>query len=145
MFSQKKSIWKRGWFAILIVILLGIGYWINQSTDNLVKPNNFNQEIVNHESLDHTSNNENNMEPSKVTNVDREVNEPERQGPYYLIKEENQVISVYYYNEKGQETFIKNTDISYLLLSEADQALFSEGIVKYTEEELEELLQDFGS
>jgi hypothetical protein len=55
------------------------------------------------------------------------------------------VIKVFYYDEEGKESLIRDTDIAFSLLSTADQRLFQKGVIKHTPEELEELLQDFES
>ena len=130
MFSQRKSFWKKGWFVFIIIGLLGLGYFLNQTPDdseNLKQSNPGYQQA----GID--------------TPVDNPSDKEERDDPYYIVKELDQVISIYYCNEKGEEIFLRNTDIAYSLLSETDQALFSKGIIKHTEEELDELLQDFGS
>ena len=69
----------------------------------------------------------------------------EEPDTFYLVKEINGTIEIYYYEGDGEPVYIKNADIAFSLLSEADQAMFSEGIIVETEEELDELLQDFGS
>lgn len=64
---------------------------------------------------------------------------------YFLLKAEQGVIRIYRCNEQGEETFLRETNIAYPTLSQADQELFTYGIVKHSEEELNELLQDFES
>lgn len=66
-------------------------------------------------------------------------------GPYYLIREDNGAIKVYYCEEGKKARLIRTTDITFSLLSESDQKLFERGIVKQTEDQLSELLQDFES
>ncbi len=66
-------------------------------------------------------------------------------GPYYLIREDNGAIKVYYCEEGKKARLIRTTDISFSLLSESDQKLFERGIVKQNEDQLSELLQDFES
>lgn len=145
MFSQRKSILRKRWFVFVIIGLLGIGYWVNQSPDSLVNPDNLNKvtEINKPVETDYEQGDQNNPVQSAVNELDS--TNTENETPFYLIREVDKVICIYYYGENGEETFVKNTDIAFQLLSEADQALFSQGIIKNTEEELEELLQDFGS
>lgn len=64
---------------------------------------------------------------------------------FYLIKKVNESIEIYYYEGEGEPVFIKSTDIEFSLLSNEDQKKFSNGIIAETEEELNEILQDFGS
>lgn len=145
MFSQKKSFWRKRWFVIVIIGLLGFGYWVNQSSDTLIYPDGSNQETGVNKQVNEDSE-ENMNENLSATDIDAaEAKNPVNTTSFYLIKEVDRVISIYYYDESGEETFIRTTDIAFSLLSEADQSLFSEGIIKNTEEELEELLQDFES
>ncbi|MDD4584082.1 MAG: hypothetical protein PHR60_07875 [Eubacteriales bacterium] len=140
MFSQRKSFWKKGWFVFIIIGLLGLGYFLNQTPDdseNLKQSNPGYQQAGIDTPVDNPSDKEERDDPLQLL--------PEEDDPYYIVKELDQVISIYYCNEKGEEIFLRNTDIAYSLLSETDQALFSKGVIKYTEEELDELLQDFGS
>lgn len=67
------------------------------------------------------------------------------QLPYYMVLEENGIISVYYYDKNGNISKYKDTEITYSLLNETDQLSFSEGIMVKTKEALMELLQDFES
>ncbi len=64
---------------------------------------------------------------------------------YYLVKEIDGFIKIYYYSPTGEEKLIRITDIPYELLSTDDQRLFSKGVMKYSIDELNELLQDFES
>jgi hypothetical protein len=64
---------------------------------------------------------------------------------YYLVKEIDGIIKIFYYDENGKESLVRVTDIAFSLLSVADQALFQKGVIKHTAEELDELLQDFES
>ncbi|NLY71504.1 MAG: hypothetical protein GX076_07500 [Clostridiales bacterium] len=142
MFSRRRIFWKRRWFLILVIALLCFGYLINQSTD-LIKPNEESgKDAEVNKIVGETPSNEKSIQT--VTDEKEETN-IEKNEPYYLIKEENRVISIYYIDENGEKTFVRNTDINYDLLSNTDQSLFSNGIIKKSVEELEELLQDFGS
>ena len=64
---------------------------------------------------------------------------------YYLLKEVEGRVKLFYYDEDGKETLVSETDIAYMLISENDQNLFKEGIIVKDLEELNELLQDFES
>lgn len=65
--------------------------------------------------------------------------------PYFLIKESNNKIYVYEFNESGEKKMILETNINFDLLRETDQDLFKKGIVKYDMNEVNEMLQDFES
>ena len=64
---------------------------------------------------------------------------------YYLVIEENGLIKIYECDLDGGKKLVRTTDISYSLLYEDDQLMFSEGIMVETEDELMEILQDFES
>ena len=64
---------------------------------------------------------------------------------YYLLKEEDGQVELYYFDETGKEKLIRTTDIPFQLISEQDQAQFHTGIKVESEEELDTLLQDFES
>jgi hypothetical protein len=146
MFSQRKSFWKRRWFIITVIAVLGVGYWFSQTDSfsperNLPEGEEVNQSINTETGKMHGIE----QEPGEDTDVvtpDSSTPEPDT---FFLIKEINGTIEIYYYEGEGEPVYIKNADIAFSLLSEGDQAMFSEGIIVETEEELDELLQDFGS
>ncbi len=141
MFSRRRVFWKRRWFLIVVIGLLCVGYLVNQSTDFLKPNEDTDKEAEVNKVVGETPSNEESVQ----TVTEEEESNIEKSEPYYLIKEENRVISIYYIDENGEKTFVRNTDINYDLLSNTDQSLFSNGIIKKSVEELEELLQDFGS
>jgi hypothetical protein len=125
-----------------MILLVGAGYWINGSADPFdenvpsEQSTETNQPIGDDPNTNNRStNSDNNQEPNIIN----------EQAPYYLMKEENGTISIYYCGDTGEETFIRHADIDYSSLSQGDQTLFLKGITAKTEEELQELLQDFGS
>jgi hypothetical protein len=146
MFSQRKSFWKRRWFILTIIAVLGAGYWFSQADRfppdaNPPDGGTINQKV---DSEVETPNNTR-LDPSEdVVASPPNPDNPEPEN-FFLIKEVNDIIEIYYYKGEGEPIFIKNADIAFPLLSEGDQAMFSEGIIVETEEELDELLQDFGS
>lgn len=71
--------------------------------------------------------------------------EPIANKAYYLVKEVDGLVRIFHYDTNGNEEMIRATDIEFSLISEEDQTLFSRGIVRYTKDELNELLQDFES
>lgn len=148
MFSQRKRFWSSRWFALVIAGLLGFGYWVNQGPEPAPSPDDTNRETGISRPVDTKDPLEARQEepkPGTTPEQDGASEDAEVQGPFYLIREENRIVSVYYCDEEGNQSFVSHTDIAFDLLSEADQALFSKGIVKQSKEELEELLQDFGS
>lgn len=68
-----------------------------------------------------------------------------QKGPYYLLKEDGGYIKLYSVDESGEMQLLRTTDIAFSLLSETDQKLFEQGIIKQTKDELIDLLENFES
>ncbi len=81
----------------------------------------------------------------QLPQIIKSIRPDQKDKGYYLVKEVNGMIKIFYYNEEGKETLIRETDIAFSLLSVADQTLFRKGVIRHTPEELDELLQDFES
>lgn len=170
MFSQRKSFFRGKLFYVLLVGLFAFGVWINNgqvhlknsegiSTDSKqpVSSSEKNKEAsVNKKNsndiLDNIISNQNNKITNDAigeTNLDEnsiDAQTVEKQAKeQYLVKEVDGVIKVYHYDSNGKEKLIKTTDIDYSFLTKEDQKLFKKGIVKNSQEELDELLQDFES
>ncbi len=145
MFSQRKSYFKNRWFALAIIGLLGLGYLVNQEKDPGRIQGNENHEIGISQRIDTESSYEVSEGYKNDENDGSEHDEFVGAKPYYLVKEDAGIISIYYCNEEGEQSLLSKTDIAFDLLGESDQALFTKGIVKTSKEDLEELLQDFGS
>ena len=145
MFSERKRLWIRRWFIITAIALLGVGYWFSQrdsfSPDQELPEGTEVNQSINSET-NRTNGNSQDPADADPTAPDSGTSEPDT---FYLIKEINGTIEIYYYEGAGEPVFVKTADIAFSLLSEWDQAMFSEGIILETEEELDELLQDFGS
>ena len=117
-----------------------IGLWVNQalnpdSTDEMNIPSD---ELV--VSKDLPSNSDKHTSPNSQNPVVHHTSEA-----YYLLKESDGEVKLFYYDENGNETFIRATEIPFSLISENDQNEFVKGLIIKTEEELYELLQDFES
>ena len=97
------------------------------------------EEYTDDDNADNTENTDENRQQNKLDDIDKS------QLPYYMVLEENGLISVYYYDKNGNISKYKDTEITYSLLNEADQMSFSEGIMVKTKDALMELLQDFES
>lgn len=144
MFNQRKRFFQKRWFLLTVILLIGVGYWINQSsnpTDSLEPPNRPTDSV---QPLDPDKSDE----PSGTTDTTGTPTESaivDNQSPYFLVKVENGIISIFFCKEDGTQTFVRQTDIAYSMLSQVDQALFRQGVTAKSEAELEELLQDFGS
>ncbi|QOX62768.1 hypothetical protein FRZ06_05115 [Anoxybacterium hadale] len=167
MFSQRKSFLKGKLFYVILVGLFGFGIWLNQAPVDVKVPQEIStdsdyptstQGAVNqgnkndYDILDNIIGKNNITSPGEQNNTETNsdsdsgtpADETKKQG-YYLLKEVDGVIKVFYYDEQGKEKLIRTTDIAFSLLSVGDQELFQKGIIKNNEEELNELLQDFES
>lgn len=161
MFNQRKSFFKGKLFYIILLALFAFGIWLNQSpadpnsTDEVKAGSDYPAETGDTGSSGGEDNDDimkniigkgsqvtpEGVESSGITTT---TPEPVNIG-YYLVKEIDGIIKVFYYDEEGKESLIRETDIAFSLLSVADQALFQKGVIKHTTEELDELLQDFES
>ena len=65
------------------------------------------------------------------------------QKSYYIVKKNDDMISVFFVTEDGKELKLEDTEILYDLLPEEDQANFNKGIILEEYEQLASLLQDF--
>lgn len=162
MFSQKKSFFKGKLFYIILIGLFAFGYWINQSPI-LESPDNVDTDSKIPVETEGSTNDPNNKDSHNImdniiggsnynssddiienTQEIEDEDEVESKG-YYLVKEVDGIIKVFYYDAQGKEEFIRATDIAFSLLSIPDQELFQDGVRKHSIEELNELLQDFES
>ena len=119
MFSQKKRVpW--GWIAIVIVLaafgfLMIFAALTDDSYPQEGENNNMPQQNVQSDQEDdaNTDNDGNGEElsapASKIT-----------QESYYLVKNDNNVVRVYFYDTHGQSVELEETDIMYEILSESD-------------------------
>lgn len=161
MFSQRKSFFKGKLFYVILIALFAFGIWLNQAPVDQEKPDDVNTDTSYSDSSENNSDkgnsgsydimdniigNNNTSSAEEIDNTDpvSGTGGQENSG-YYLVKEINGIIKIFYYDEEGKESLIRETDIAFSLLSIADQALFQKGVIKSTAEELDELLQDFES
>ena len=168
MFSKRKRFYQRkSFYGIVAAALLAFGLWMNFDPSVTENGGEEKQPIVSageavpsrrqereNEISDKSSDavlNQNGLweeegsEPIPIQQGNEEKEDPKVLGPGYLIKEDSGFIKIYSVDESGNRQQIRTTDISFSLLSESDQKLFQEGVLKETQEELLELLQDFES
>ena len=69
----------------------------------------------------------------------------QKQESYYLVKNDNNSIKVYFCDQQSRMTELETTAIIYETLSEADQKMFDQGVEIASRDELFKLLQDFES
>ncbi|HML37322.1 MAG TPA: hypothetical protein PKA19_07885, partial [Bacillota bacterium] len=154
MFSQRKSFFKGKLFYIILLALFGFGIWLNQApmeknapdevntyekglaaTDDAVdagKSGGYNDILDNIIWKSPTT-----VSPGGAGTTAGAVvpEEPAvNQEGYYLVKEVNGIIKIFYYDKEGKESLVRNTDIAFSLLSIADQKLFQKGVIKHTQD-----------
>jgi len=159
MFTRKKSFYQRKTFYVIIAVVLAFGYWINQMPDKQGPGNNVDTN-VNYPVEDKADKTDNmktttpaigiegsNVYGAEISDSDENdtIEGEEKPSEYYLVKEIDGIIKVFHYDAQGNERLLQNTDISFSLLSESDQQMFSKGVILSVEEELTNLLQDFES
>lgn len=120
-----------GIFGLLILLLL-FGLFMNQpegsDPDSDIKIN----ADISTEDPDHA------QDPKNDVLMDED-------GAYYLLKEKEGRVELYYFDEEGERRLVRTTDIPFALISEKDQAQFRNGIKIENEIELDNILQDFES
>lgn len=153
MFSnQRKNFFKSKWFyGIIALALLIFGIWVNYDG----KSQNTNMEAkVNQESQQQGQGQQAAPAGLEQKTPDKTAEEPtgervkpseEKQQSYYLIREIEGVVKVFYCDENGQETLHQITSIPFQLLSKEDQQLLTEGVQVDTESELAGFLENFDS
>ena len=170
MFTQRKSIFKGKLFYIILLMLFAFGLWLNQpiaekspknvntgtdyteTTDNAVEQGDpgksgDNGKQGDYDILDNIIEKNQTVSTSSGASVadDKPIPADPADKGYYLVKEVNGVIKIFYYDEEGKESLIRETDIAFSLLSVSDQTFFRKGVIRHSPEELDELLQDFES
>ncbi len=163
MFTQRKSFFKGKLFYIILLVLFAFGLWLNQpiaekAPEDIIAdtdyPETTDKAIAqgdkgsgNYDILDNIIDKNQPVSTSVgAASTDNKIDPADQKDKgYYLVKEVNGMIKIFYYNEEGKETLIRETDIAFSLLSVADQTLFRKGVIRHTPEELDELLQDFES
>ncbi|MCI8645630.1 MAG: hypothetical protein HFE76_02280 [Firmicutes bacterium] len=151
MFSnQRKNFFKSKWFyGIIALALLIFGIWVNydgksQNTNMETKVNQESQQQKQQAApagMDQETPEKTEEEPTE----DRVKPSEEKQQSYYLIREIEGVVKVFYCDENGQETLHQITSIPFQLLSKEDQQMLTEGVQVDTESELAGFLENFDS
>ena len=149
MFSnQKKGFIKSKWFyGLLVLFLLAFGIWVNYDGNS--------QNVNTVTEVSEKTQNQTQESQPVVDSLDQETTEKEseneaaqteeKQQTYYLIKEVEDVVKVFYCDENGQEYLYQITTVPFQLLSTEDQQLLSEGVRVEDENELADFLENFDS
>lgn len=64
---------------------------------------------------------------------------------YYIVKNDSNIIKIYFSDEEGKLTEVEVTSIVYEMLNTEDQKRFDKGIIAKTREDLNRLIMDFES
>ena len=149
MFSnQKKGFIKSKWFyGLLVLFLLAFGIWVNYDGNS--------QNVNTVTEVSEKTQNQTQESQPVVDSLDQETTEKEseneaaqteeKQQTYYMIKEVEDVVKVFYCDENGQEDLYQITTVPFQLLSTEDQQLLSEGVRVEDENELADFLENFDS
>ena len=147
MFSnQKKGFIKSKWFyGLLVLFLLAFGIWVNYDGNS--------QNVNTVTEVSEKTQNQTQESQPVVDSLDQETTEKEseneaaqteeKQQTYYLIKEVEDVVKVFFCDENGQEDLYQITTVPFQLLSTEDQQLLSEGVRVEDENELADFLENF--
>ena len=133
MFNRKKRIYEKKGFYILImsVLLIALGIFaipwgggenadasntaaqtpVPDEEDNWWEDDEDDEEYTDDDNADNTENTDENRQQNKLDDIDKS------QLPYYMVLEENGLISVYYYDKNGNISKYKDTEITYSLLN----------------------------
>lgn len=157
MFSnQKNNFFKSKWFyGIIALALLAFGIWVNYDGKS-EKANT--PAKVEQDSQAQTQASESGVVDSLGQETPEKINEKptdesgqsldpseEKQQSYYLVREVEGVVKVFYCDENGQESLQQITSIPFSLLSGEDQKMLTEGVHIDTESELASFLENFDS
>ena len=111
----------------------GISADAQQSVDGVDNPSQENYDIM--ENIIKGKNDTTTTGVEDELPVENPVQQEEIASSYYLLKEVDGTIKIFHYDEEGKETFIRNTDIAFSLLSLTDRHV-SKGIIKNSTDEL---------
>lgn len=155
MFSQKKRFYETKLFYIALgVCVFAFGLWMNagpaqELSSKEATKNKLVSEYQKEDPIKKTPEKDaldEEEKPIETTTVEeQESTMSEEDYPCYFVQEQDGLVKVFYFNNNGESHLVRTTAISFSLLSEGDQVLFEKGIVKKTEDDLIELLQDFES
>ncbi len=142
--------WKKISFVIVILVLfsIGVGLFINARKNETLEENEANL-IENQTELSSkyvTDDCLNEWTDYSLT-VQEELQEANQnlndENRHYILREKDNLIHVYYINEKEEEVLYRVTEISTKYLAEEDVKELEAGIDVYGVQELNQLLEDF--
>ena len=139
--------WKKVFLSVSVIIVFIIGIEIfNISKKNKEDENNIIQNetelstsYVTDECLNEWTDYSSTVQ-SEIQETNQNLNDKDR---HYILKSENDIVKVYYINEKEEEILYKVTEIYTKYLSENDIKELETGIDVYGVQELNQLLEDF--
>ena len=153
MFSRRKRNYNIFLYTALIVAicaLLAILLWpepvaVSENNDNInVNSQTSTENQIQKEQIKSQETVENSDEDNDIEDKDSELTQTNTQS-YYIVKNNDNVISVFFVTEDGTKIKLEDTDILYELLPLEDQKRFDTGIIVENQEKLMTLLQDYES
>ena len=142
--------WKKIFLSVGIIIILVIGIELfnyyqdkkieEQSSQNVVQSETeLSNKYVTDDCIDEWE--------DYATTIEQEIQETNQslndENRHYIIKEKDNLISIYYINENQEEILYRVTDISTEYLSEEDIESLRQGIDVYGMQNLNQLIEDF--
>ena len=144
--------WKKIFLSVGIIIILVIGIELfnyyqdkkieEQSSQNVVQSETeLSNKYVTDDCIDEWE--------DYATTIEQEIQETNQslndENRHYIIKEKDNLISIYYINENQEEILYRVTDISTEYLSEEDIESLRQGIDVYGMQNLNQLIEDLNS
>lgn len=143
--------WKKIFLAIGLIVIIVIGIEVfnilkNKENQNIEENNNIIENKTELSSKYITDDCLNEWEDYSLT-VQEEMQEANQnlndENRHYILRAKDDVINVYYINEKDEEVLYRVTDISTKYLADEDVIELENGIDIYGSQELNQLLEDF--
>lgn len=142
--------WKKILLSICVVLVLVIGIEIfNISKNRKEEQENIVNVVENETELSNTYVKDNCIDEwaDYAEGVQEEIQEASKdlndQNKHFILRAENDLISVYYINEKEEEILYRKTEISVEYLAEEDKEELKNGIEIEGVQNLNQLLEDF--
>lgn len=144
MFSQKKRTpW--GWIAVILVLAaLGLMLIFAALTDDTDLDEGDKKGVIKSEESD-TPDNGSDMDDDYSDGSGAEHTSNIVAESYYLVKNDNNEVRVFFFDSRGKSIELEKTNIVYETLSESDQRRLDVGIKLYNRDELNKLIMDYES
>ena len=139
--------WKKIFLSVglIIILVIGIELFNNTKKQNQHQTNQTqNQTEISSKYVTDDCTNE---WQDYATTIEKEIqvtNQPlNDENTHYIVKEDNNLVTIYYINQNQEEILYKVTDISLEYLGEQDVQSLKQGIDVYGLQNLNQLIEDF--